>query len=915
MKHTIFYLLILSLLLCTGCNTSTTDYLIGVSQCSDDDWRTQLNKEILREAQFYPGVRVEIRAANDDNDRQIRDIEELIGMGINLLIVSPNVVDDVSPAIEKAYQKGIPVVLIDRRTRSEQCTAFVGADNYDIGQRAGSYIANRLEGHGKIVEVRGLATSTPDTERHRALMEVLKNYPDIEIIDSIDAGWFEPKAEQLFDSLLTCHPHIDLVFCYNDRMAAGAYRAAVRHQREKEMLFIGVDALYGEDKGVDMVSKGQLDATFIYPTGGDKVMEVAMNILQGKEFEKENILSTALVNKANARIMQMQTQQINALDGKIETLNSRLDVFLTRYSTQRMLLYACILIIALTIGLLIMAVRAFWTKVRLNEELSRQKKQLEEQRDQLIELSKQLEEATHAKLTFFTNVSHDFRTPLTLIADPVDQLSQSTHLDEREHFLLNIVHKNVTVLLRLVNQILDFRKYEAGKLDLRLSQFDLSAALHEWTDAFRTLAYQKHIRFGLHTPDETQEPHVVTADAEKMERIVYNLLSNAFKFTPEAGSVQVDLSFFTQDDAPWLRLQVTDTGVGMPAEHVQHIFENFYQIDVHHAGSGIGLALVKAFVEMHHGTIRVDSTEGKGTTFTIEMPAFRQDAPTHAPAPRKALPPMKEGALAEATQGTAQVHAPSPEDDGRETVLIVDDNRDIRDYVRSVLEGQYNVIEAADGKEGLSQAMKYVPDAIICDVMMPVMDGMECCRRLKSELQTSHIPVMMLTAYAMDEQKIKGYECGADSYIAKPFSAALLTTRLRNLIENRHRLQQAFSNGSLNTDRKTPLADIDKGFLEKLQDLIGQRLADPDLSVEQLGEDIGLSRVQLYRKTKALSGYSPNELVRIARLKRAASLLASTEKTIAEITYEVGFTSPSYFTKCYKDYFGESPTEYLKRKK
>ncbi len=246
---------------------------------------------------------------------------------------------------------------------------------------------------------------------------------------------------------------------------------------------------------------------------------------------------------------------------------------------------------------------------------------------------------------------------------------------------------------------------------------------------------------------------------------------------------------------------------------------------------------------------------------------------------------------------------------------MIDDNLDIRDYVRSVLQDEYNVIEAANGQEGLQQAMKYVPDAIICDVMMPVMDGMECCRRLKSEVQTSHIPVMMLTAYAVDEQKIKGYECGADSYISKPFSARLLTVRLRNLIENRRRLQSLFADISNVSLQKTPVAEVDKGFLEKLHRLIEERLSDPDLSVEELGEQIGLSRVQLYRKTKALCGYSPNELLRIARLKKAASLLASTEKTISEITYEVGFSSPSYFTKCYKEYFGENPTAVLKRKK
>lgn len=545
--------------------------------------------------------------------------------------------------------------------------------------------------------------------------------------------------------------------------------------------------------------------------------------------------------------------------------------------------------------------------------MSRQKQQLEEQRDQLITLSRQLEDATHAKLAFFTNVSHDFRTPLTLIADPVDQLLQSHHLNEHERFLLNIVHKNVAVLLRLVNQILDFRKFEDGKLQLRLSQFDLHASLLEWADAFRTLSFRKHIHFQIDADADTD--FTVTADAEKLERIVYNLLSNSFKFTPENGQISMHLSSCTKNGEPAVRLQVTDTGVGMPAEHVRHIFDSFYQIDVHHAGSGIGLALVKAFVEMHHGTISVDTTEGQGTCFTIEIPACQSGTLDPDTTRSAVLTNLKEGAVLAADQETLQAVAPESTPDDKETILVIDDNLDIRDYVRSVLQDEYNVIEAANGQEGLQQAMKYVPDAIICDVMMPVMDGMECCRRLKSEVQTSHIPVMMLTAYAVDEQKIKGYECGADSYISKPFSARLLTVRLRNLIENRRRLQSLFADISNVSLQKTPVAEVDKGFLEKLHRLIEERLSDPDLSVEELGEQIGLSRVQLYRKTKALCGYSPNELLRIARLKKAASLLASTEKTISEITYEVGFSSPSYFTKCYKEYFGENPTAVLKRKK
>ena len=911
--HITYFLTILLCLTFNACDREKARYVIGVSQCSDDEWRTQMNKEMRREALFYPDVQVEIRSAGDNNQRQITDIEYFINKKVDLIIVAPNEAEAITPIVEKAYDKGIPIVLVDRKINSERYTSYIGADNYEMGRQIGTYINSRLCGKGNVVELTGLQGSTPARDRHRGLMDALADIPGIHIVAKADAGWFRQSAQHAFDSILTQQPCIDLIFAHNDRMASGAHDAAVRRNRDKDILFVGVDALPGKGMGVEMVANGILDATFIYPTGGDRVIQLAMDILEGRNYPHETLLSTALVNRQNARIMQMQTTHITTLDEKIEKLNNQLDAFLLRYSAQQMFLYACIVILILVGILLVFVIRAFWTKNRLNAELSKQKQQLEEQRDQLITLSRQLEDATHAKLSFFTNVSHDFRTPLTLIADPVEQLLQSHNLSEHEHFLLNIIHKNVTVLLRLVNQILDFRKFEDGKLQLHLSRFDLHASLLEWSDAFRTLSFRKHIHFRI-TADE-QANYTVTADAEKLERILYNLLSNAFKFTPENGSISVGLALFNQEGEPAFRLQVTDTGVGMPAEHVRHIFDSFYQIDVHHAGSGIGLALVKAFVEMHHGSIHVDTTEGQGTCFTIEMPVCQKGMIDPDTTRSAALANLKEGAVLAADQETLQTAetATAPED--KESVLVIDDNQDIRDYVRSILQDDYNILEAANGQEGIRLAMKYVPDVIICDVMMPVMDGMECCRRLKSELQTSHIPVMMLTAYAVDEQKIKGYECGADSYISKPFSARLLTVRLRNLIDNRHRLQNFFSDKSNQPLQKAAVTDVDKDFLEKLRELIGQKLPDPNLSVEELGEQIGLSRVQLYRKTKALCGYAPNELLRIARLKRASLLLASTEKTVSEITYEVGFSSPSYFTKCYKEYFGESPTDFLKRKK
>ena len=903
--------LLLSILCLAGilmsCTQKHTRYRIGVSQCSDDEWRHKMNNEIVREALFYDGVEVEIRTAKDNNRNQIADIKYFIDKKVDLLIVAPNEAAAITPVVEKAYRQGIPVVVIDRKILSDKYTAFVGADNYEIGKDVGQYILNRLHGKGKVLEITGLEGSTPAMERHKRLTDVLKEEPGIEITASVDGAWLQSVAGEKMDSVFQTNKNIDLVFAQNDRMAIGAYLSARQQQLEKEMLFVGIDALPGKEYGVEQIINGVLDATFIYPTGGDKVVQVAMDILEKRPYERDTKLSTALVDKTNARVMQLQTDHITEQDGKIERLNNQVNEYLSRYSAQTMFLYACLIILLLFAALLAIIVRAYWTKNRMNMELSRQKKKLEEQRDQLISLSKQLEEATHAKLVFFTNVSHDFRTPLTLVADPVEQLLEDKALTPRQQSLLKVVHKNVHILLRLVNQILDFRKYENDKLELVRANMNLRVQLQEWSHSFQTLALKKHIHFVLEVNDDRAD-YLMAVDAEKMERVYFNLLSNAFKFTPENGTITVTLSTLTKEEGGrYARLVVADTGSGISVQHIRHIFDRFYQIDVNHAGSGIGLALAKAFVELHGGEITADSVEGKGTVFTVDIPMTVVEEPS---ADLVQEPRITQQTVVEELEDM-ETEEQIP-DENKECILIIDDNADVRDYVKSLLKEEYTVIEAPDGRAGLKKAMKYVPDAIICDVMMPVMDGLECCRKLKTELQTSHIPVMLLTACSLDEQRIQGFECGADSYISKPFNSKLLLVRLRNLMDNHKRLKQFF--GDKTTLSKESVSDVDKGFVDRFRELIEENLADSELSVEDLGSKMGLSRVQLYRKIKALTNYSPNELVRIARLKKAASLLASSEKTISEITYEVGFTSPSYFTKCYKEYFGESPTDFLKRR-
>lgn len=910
MKYTKWITVLFCLLGLAACRQDAPRFRIGVAQCSDDSWRHKMNDEILREAMFYDGVSVEIRSAGDDNLRQAEDVRYFIDRGVDLLIISANEAAPMTPIVEEAYDKGIPVILIDRKILSDKYTAYIGADNNEIGRAVGNYIASRLGGKGNVVELTGLSGSTPAMERHQGFMAAISRFPEIKLIDKADAAWERAPAEVEMDSMLRRNPKIDAVYAHNDRIAPGAYQAAKKVGREKEMVFVGIDALPGKGNGLEMVLDSVLDATFIYPTNGDKVMQLAMNILEKKPFPRETVMNTAVVDRTNAHVMQLQTTHISELDRKIETLNGRISTYLSRVATQQVVLYGSLLILLLVAGLLLVVYKSLRSKNRLNRELSEQKRlleeqrdQLEEQRDQLIQLSHQLEEATHAKLVFFTNISHDFRTPLTLVADPVEHLLADDTLNEDQRKMLSLIQRNVNILLRLVNQILDFRKYENGKMEFTPVPLDLLASFEGWNESFQEIARKKHIRFSFDSMPDAD--YRTLADVEKLERIYFNLLSNAFKFTPENGKITVRLSSWMKDGQPWLRFTVANSGTMISTEHIRSIFDRFYKIDMHHTGSGIGLALVKAFVDLHRGLIAVESDEKQGTLFTIDLPKGDTPVPEQELIPATPLP-------TDAVWTAEEEDHEMLYDSSKPTVLIIDDNVDIRSYVQGLLQADYTVVEAADGSEGIKKAMRFVPDLIISDVMMPGIDGIECCRRLKSELQTCHIPVILLTACSLDEQRIQGYDGGADSYISKPFSSPLLLARVRNLIDSHRRLKQFF--GDRQTLAKEDVCDMDKDFVERFKGLIEAKMSDSGLNVEDLGKDMGLSRVQLYRKIKSLTNYSPNELLRIARLKKASSLLASSDMTIAEVGYEVGFSSPSYFAKCYKEEFGESPTDFLKRK-
>ena len=869
------YVVFLTLVFSACSDNNVKKYVIGVSQCSEDIWRDKLNNELVMSTYQHDNVTLKFASANDNDRLQKQQIEQFIKEGVNLLIVSPNQIHTISSVIDKAYDAGIPVILFDRKTDSRKYTAFIGADNYEAGHEIGYFIGQQLEGKGNIAEICGLQASSPAIERNRGFMDALKNYPDIKVVARGYGDWIKESGVTAMDSILVQSKEpFQYVFAQNDRMALGALQSIKKH-KVKGIKIVGIDALPVPGGGMENVRDGNLEASYIYPTRGDSVMQLALNILEKKPYKRDNYLKGALVTKANANVLLMQNEEMNKQTARLNALHGKVDTYLVQYNHQKMYIVLFSIILLLLIGVMVYIYRTILMKRRIEEE------------------------ANKAKLQFFTNISHELRTPLTLIADPVNYIMHDDNLNSQQRSMLQIVQRNVLVLTQLVSEILDFRKVQNGKMELRLSDFNLSENMKQWIMLFSASAQKKHIAISMNAPDAV----MLRADQDKIERICYNLLSNALKYTSEGG----EITLTAKEEDGRVMISVADNGCGISSDELPYIFDRFYQAKNAGRGTGIGLAIVKAFTELHHGEVSATSVEGKGSTFTIHIPVRQKGEVTNQPTEK--IEQLVEPSSAEEVPNQAR-HIDEliqPYQTDKPEVLIIDDNIDIRTYLRSVLSEKYNVSEAADGKAGLELARKIVPDIVLSDIMMPVMDGLAFCQQLKTDKAISHIPVILLTARSLDEQRAEGYEHGADAYLSKPFSLRLLLSRIDNLIESRKKLNQTWSKGVEDDEIGNISNEIDKSFLKQLRKIIQENLANSDLSVEQIGDEIGLSRVQLYRKVKALTGYSPVEIVRKARLTRARHLLQTTERTVSEVAYAVGFSTPSYFSKCYKDEFGENP--------
>ncbi len=886
MKHP-FLLVWLTLIVLCGCTSSGKQkrHVIGLSQCMlDDAWREAMINDMRIEASNYDDVEIIIKDAQNNNETQIQQIRDLIRQKVDVLIISPYQSEPITAVAEEAYRAGIPTIITDRKVNTDQYTSFVGANNYEIGLAAGNYAAHYLPPNAIILEIWGLTQTSPAQERHKGFVDALREREDLSF-RKIEGQWLVDTARMELRKLE--HPEqIDFVYAHNDMMAIAAreYFIAWDSIRGRDLRIIGVDAVAGA--GLEAVEDGRINASFLYPTGGEQVIRTAMRIIQGEPVDKFIPLRTAPVDHQSARTLLLQADQLQKYKQRIEAQRSRIDGLSDRFYFLRNSLGVISL---LMIGFIALSIYAFYINRKMRQANRK-----------LISLNAEMKEVTAQKLQFFTNVSHEVRTPLTLILAPLDRLIVS--LRESPYASdLGLIQKNANRLLRVINQILDFRKVEGKQEKLAVREIDLVPFVGEIKSYFDSMA---SVRVISYTFTSSIKQCTLWIDPDLLERVFFNLLSNAFKFTPEGGSVRIELT----EEGDRVFIQVIDTGSGIQPANLPHLFDRFYTED-RSMGTGIGLHLVKEYIHMHGGEIRVESEPGQRTTFTVCL--------------RKGKAHFEDSDLME-TSVSHQAYEASRLDDSETkemlsktypyTILITEDDDEVRCFLERELSLHFKIRTAANGKDALRVLEEEEISLVVSDVMMPEMNGFELCRTIKSQLPFSHIPVILLTALTDERQRIFGITGGADDYIQKPFHTDYVKIKIIHLLQERQKLRERLleklRDNKLLLSEPEKVESIDDAFLRKFAEQIEAVYADPEYNVEKLSETLGLSRGHLHRKIKELTGTAPVEFLRTYRLNKATQLLRQNAYTVSEVAYRTGFSSPAYFSKCFKAVYGVTPTEY-----
>jgi signal transduction histidine kinase/DNA-binding response OmpR family regulator/ABC-type xylose transport system substrate-binding protein len=913
MKGMMLPLLTLFMISCSS-QKPTKKYRIAFSQCqSGDDWRRTMLSEMKRELSFYDNIEFIYRDAEASSQKQVEQIQEVSRLGIDLLIVSPNEMLPLTAPIESVYEKGIPVVLIDRGIMSDKYTAFIGASNFEVGQNAGRYAASVLKGKGSVLEVMGLPDASPFIERHKGFTKEIAKYPEITFVKTINDH--DSNYEKELANTLLSQKDLDLIFAQTDYIAITVHKICEKTGVAKKVKIIGVDGLPSDSLGMGMVKNKILSATVLYPTGGQEAILTAIKILERAPFLKENILASTIIDSSNVRIISSQYDKVQSQQMDIDKRQKKIEDQIKITHEKSNIIIAISIILALTLAMGVILLYNLRENNIINAQLLAQNKKIDSQKNQLIELGEKAKVATDAKFNFFTNISHELRTPLTLILSPLEELISSPKIHFTTKEKLESIKRNAIRLLRLVNQLMDFRKIEESKMRVSAGEFNISDFVTDISRAFEEIAIKKKILYRV----ESDAPSIkVWFDPQMLEKVVFNILSNAFKYTPDHGTITVRIS--KDETTNHAIITIEDSGIGMEPETQEHAFDLFYQGNERvYKGTGIGLALSKELILLHKGSINVKSEKSKGAAFKIQLPIGNAHFDEHEIDKGASIYSLnyEEASINNSESGKTDspIYTEETGNQKEYSVLLIEDNSEIREFLKAQLGEEYQIFEAQDGNIGLHSAYEIVPDVIISDILLPGKDGIAITEILKNDIRTSHIPIIILSARGSIEQQIEGLKVKADAYIVKPFNLNFLKESIRNLIKNRETLKDHYSSElSVDSIRENSSKKIDRKFINEFSSIVEKNISNEEFGVEDICKGIGISRVQLYRKTKAVLGININDYILGVRMQKAKYLLLSKDLSISEVAFRVGFSSQAYFATVFKSKFGVSPKAFKDNK-
>lgn len=928
--------IIFSIIACifiSGCynNHQSKKFVIGFSQSGEaDEWRKSMLEEMKRELSFHPEMEMIYRETHDNSQVQIEQVKDLLEHHIDVLIISASEAEPLTPIVEKVYNSGIPVIVIDRKIASDKYTNHIGADNTQIGEMAAQYISRTLNAKGRVLEITGKPSSSPANERSAGFENTIKKFPDLKIVKKIDGEWLESTADSELENSPGILDSVDAIFAHNDVMGLGAYNA-IQKLRKKSLPIIGVDALPEPALGLKSIKERKLVASMLYPTGGKEAIRNAVLLEEHKPLPKQTTLQTMVVDSGNVETMIMQTDKISSQQKDIEQQQTMLLEQQKIYRGQQSFIY---LLISLLLLFLTASILLFYSRRinrRINRELILRNNDISRQSEELVIMSQKANEANDAKLNFFTKISHEFRTPLTLILSPTEELLAKSKLTPEFRTSLSYIKKNAFRLLRLVNQLMDLRKVEFGKMKLHVSENDIVAFCNEIILSFTSIAQKRNIDCRFITQHRNYN---MWFDAEILEKVLFNLLSNAFKFTRDGGSVMLELLVLAEQKQ--VQFRVEDTGIGMNEEEQARIFDLFFRGNNEKVNSsGIGLNLTKELVEIHHGTITLKSKKNTGSVFTLTFP-LNTDAYSHE---EKAVPGPHQDDIKDLEQlyttellpehAIVSIGHSNNNQSRKATILIVEDNNDLQQLLKNQLDNEYEIITADNGKIGLSKAFDIIPDLVLCDIMLPEMDGLSVSNQLKKDIRTSHIPIILLTAKASEAQHIEGLKSNANAYMAKPFNMPVLKQTIEALLYNYKRVKEHFTSIGYSLKEEieehsqaktigTPLSKnapnkkSDRRFTSEFISIVENNLHDESFSVESICREMNISKIQLYRKVKALLNVNVNEYILNARIQKARYYLQNEDLPIGEVAFRTGFSTAAYFSTVFKSKTGTTPKEFKK---